>query len=216
MKMTVELRRYNDASYFVATDGDGNGVSIDGSPAVGGQGRVLGGAILGPREIIADLRFFARQTGPALSSFYAWVLSKSLKTLSMRLYRHCENAHAVARYLRSHHAVERTRFPFLESHPQYELARRQMRHGGGLVTIDIVGGEAAAMRFINRLKVISRSANLGDSRSIATHPRTTTHSKLEEEQRRVLGILPGTVRLAIGLENGEDIIADIDHALGED
>ncbi len=181
-----------------------------------GQGRVLGGAILGPREIITDVRFFARQTGPALSPFNAWILSKSLETLSLRVDRHCENAEAVARHLSGHPAVERARYPFLESHPQHELARRQMRHGGGLVTIDVAGGEPAAMRFINRLQMISRSSNLGDSRSIATHPRTTTHAKLSEDQRLELGILPGTVRLAIGLENREDIIADIDHALGED
>ena len=181
-----------------------------------GQGRVLGGAILGSREIIADVRFFARQTGPALSPFNAWILSKSLETLSLRVDRHCENAEAVARHLSGHPAVERARYPFLESHPQHELARRQMRHGGGLVTIDVAGGEPAAMRFINRLQMISRSSNLGDSRSIATHPRTTTHAKLSEDQRLELGILPGTVRLAIGLENREDIIADIDHALGED
>ena len=181
-----------------------------------GQGRVLGGAILGPREIITDVRFFARQTGPALSPFNAWILSKSLETLSLRVDRHCENAEAVAGHLSGHPAVERARYPFLESHPQHELARRQMRHGGGLVTIDVAGGEPAAMRFINRLQMISRSSNLGDSRSIATHPRTTTHAKLSEDQRLELGILPGTVRLAIGLENREDIIADIDHALGED
>ncbi len=178
-----------------------------------GQGRVLGGAILGPSDLIAELRFFARQTGPALSPFNAWVLSKSLETLSLRMDRHCENALKVATHLSGHQHVAHTRYPFLESHPQYELARRQMRHGGGLVTIDVNGGEAAAMRFINALKMISRSSNLGDSRSIATHPRTTTHSKLTEEARRELGILPGTVRLAIGLENVEDIISDIDQAL---
>ena len=150
-----------------------------------GQGRVLGGAILGPREIITDVRFFARQTGPALSPFNAWILSKSLETLSLRVDRHCENAEAVARHLSGHPAVERARYPFLESHPQHELARRQMRHGGGLVTIDVAGGEPAAMRFINRLQMISRSSNLGDSRSIATHPRTTTHAKLSEDQRRL-------------------------------
>ncbi len=178
-----------------------------------GQGRVLGGAILGPEDLIAELRFFARQTGPALSPFNAWVLSKSLETLSLRVDRHCENAETVARHLSGHGAVEHTRYPFLPSHPQYELARAQMRRGGGLVTIDIRGGEEAAMAFINQLQMVSRSSNLGDSRSIATHPRTTTHSKLSEEARQELGILPGTVRLAIGLENVEDIIADIDQAL---
>jgi O-succinylhomoserine sulfhydrylase len=181
-----------------------------------GQGRVLGGAILGPKDLIAELRFFARQTGPALSPFNAWVLSKSLETLSLRVDRHCDNAEALATHLSKLPGVEKTRYPFLESHPQHELARAQMRRGGGLVTIDIAGGEEAAMRFINRLQMISRSSNLGDSRSIATHPRTTTHSKLTEEARRELGILPGTVRLAVGLEDVQDIIADIDQALADD
>lgn len=180
-----------------------------------GQGRVLGGAILGPSSLIAELRFFARQTGPALSPFNAWVLSKSLETLSLRVDRHCSNAAALASHLEGHPQVERTRYPFLDSHPQQALARRQMRHGGGLVTIDLQGGEPAAMRFINRLQMISRSSNLGDSRSIATHPRTTTHSRLTEEQRLELGILPGTVRLAVGLESIADITADIDQALAE-
>lgn len=180
-----------------------------------GQGRVLGGAIVGRRDLIAELRFFARQTGPAMSPFNAWVLSKSLETLSLRMDRHCSNADTLARHLERHPAVERTRYPFLDSHPQHELARRQMRHGGGLVTIDLIGGESTAMRFINRLRMISRTSNLGDSRSIATHPRTTTHSRMTEDQRERLGILPGTVRLAVGLESIHDIVADVDQALAE-
>lgn len=179
-----------------------------------GQGRVLGGAILGPSQVMEEIRFFCRQTGPSMSPFNAWVLSKSLETLSIRVDRHCENAEALARHLEAHPRVERTRYPFLDSHPQQELARQQMRRGGGLVTIDLPGGEAGAMRFINGLRMITRSSNLGDSRSIATHPRTTTHAKLAEEERLELGILPGTVRLAIGLETVEDIIADIEQALG--
>ncbi len=178
-----------------------------------GQGRVLGGAILGPEDLIEHVRFFSRQTGPSLSPFNAWVLSKSLETLSIRVDRHCDNAEAAARHLESHPGIEHTRYPFLDSHPQKELARRQMRRGGGLVTIDLPGGEPEAMAFINRLKMITRSSNLGDSRSIATHPRTTTHARLTEDERLLLGIRPGTVRLAIGLENQEDIIADIDQAL---
>lgn len=178
-----------------------------------GQGRVLGGAILGPATTMENVRFFCRQTGPSMSPFNAWVLSKSLETLSIRVDRHCENAEAIARHLHSHPRVERTRYPFLESHPQQVLAQRQMRRGGGLVTIDLPGGEEGAMRFINELRMITRSSNLGDSRSIATHPRTTTHARLSEEERIELGILPGTVRLAIGLENVEDILADIERAL---
>lgn len=179
-----------------------------------GQGRVLGGAVLGPASVMEEIRFFCRQTGPSLSPFNAWVLSKSLETLSIRVDRHCENAEAVARFLDTHPGVTRTRYPFLDTHPQRDLARAQMRRGGGLVTIDLPGGEAAAMQFINSLNMITRSSNLGDSRSIATHPRTTTHARLTEEERLELGILPGTVRLAIGLETREDIIADIDQALG--
>lgn len=178
-----------------------------------GQGRVLGGAILGPAHLIEPIQFFTRQTGPSLSPFNAWILSKSLETLSIRVDRHCENAETLATALEPNPAVERTRYPFLDSHPQQELARRQMRRGGGLVTIDLAGGEPAAMRFLNRLEMVSRSSNLGDSRSIATHPRTTTHARLSEEERVALGILPGTVRLAIGLENVEDILADVEQAL---
>ncbi|TVR66866.1 MAG: O-succinylhomoserine sulfhydrylase [Spirochaetaceae bacterium] len=181
-----------------------------------GQGRVLGGAILGPAQAIEEVRFFCRQTGPSMSPFNAWVLSKSLETLSIRVDRHCENAEAVAHHLDAHPRVERTRYPFLDSHPQQELARRQMRRGGGLVTIDLPGGEEGAMQFINALRMITRSSNLGDSRSIATHPRTTTHARLAEEERLELGIRPATVRLAIGLENVEDIIADIEQALGKE
>ena len=182
---------------------------------IDGQGRVLGGAILGPGEIIGDIRTFARQTGPALSPFSGWVLSKSLETLSVRMERHCDNAEEMARRLSEHPKVARVRYPFLASHPQHELARKQMRRGGGLVTFDVAGGtEAAAMRFINALGMISRSSNLGDSRSIATHPPTTTHSSLTEEERALIGIYPSTVRLSVGLEDVDDIFADIDGALG--
>ena len=182
---------------------------------IDGQGRVLGGAILGPGEVIGDIRTFARQTGPALSPFSGWVLSKSLETLSVRMERHCDNAEEMARRLSEHPRIEGVRYPFLESHPQHELARKQMRRGGGLVTFDLAGGtEAAAMRFINGLGMISRSSNLGDSRSIATHPPTTTHSALTEEERALIGIYPSTVRLSVGLEDVDDIFADIDGALG--
>jgi O-succinylhomoserine sulfhydrylase len=178
-----------------------------------GQGRVLGGAVLGSEEHIGRLRFFARQTGPSLSPFNAWVLSKSLETLSLRVDRHCDNAETVASELEGQSGITRVRYPFLEGHPQHRLARAQMRRGGGLVTIDLEGGEEAAMSFLNRLEMVTRSSNLGDSRSIATHPRTTTHARLSEAERRELGILPGTVRLAVGLENVEDILADVVQAL---
>lgn len=178
-----------------------------------GQGRVLGGAIVGSSQLIEELRFFARQTGPALSPFNAWVLSKSLETLSVRLDRHAENAIAVARHLEQHDTISWVRYPFLENHAQHELAKRQMRSGGGLVTFEVPGGQPGGMRFLNALTMVSRSSNLGDTRSIATHPATTTHSKLSEEERLRIGITPGTVRLSVGLEAVDDIISDLDQAL---
>jgi O-succinylhomoserine sulfhydrylase len=178
-----------------------------------GQGRVLGGAIVGDKELISELRFFARQTGPALSPFNAWVLSKSLETLSVRLDRHAENALAVANHLDQHKKIEWVRYPFLPSHAQHDLAKRQMRSGGGLVTFEVPGGQEGGMRFLDRLKMITRSSNLGDTRSIATHPATTTHSKLTEEERLRIGITPGTVRLSVGLESISDILSDLDQAL---
>lgn len=178
-----------------------------------GQGRVLGGAVLGSEELISEIRYFCRQTGPALSPFNAWVISKGLETLSVRMERHCENAATIARHLEADPRVSRTRYPFLESHPQHELAVRQMRRGGGLVTCEVAGGEAGGMAFLNALEVISRSSNLGDTRSIATHPATTTHAKLTDEERRRIGITPGTIRLSVGLEAVDDIIADVDRAL---
>ncbi|MFW5814651.1 MAG: O-succinylhomoserine sulfhydrylase [Spirochaetota bacterium] len=181
---------------------------------IDGQGRVLGGAILGPRDLIAELRFFIRQTGPALSPFNAWTLSKSLETLAVRVDRHCENALALAKRLESHPKVAWVRYPFLESHPQAELAKRQMRAGGGLVTFEVEGGEEGGMAFLNALRMVSRSSNLGDTRSIATHPATTTHSKLSEAERAAIGITPGTVRLSVGLEAVEDLVEDVERALG--
>jgi O-succinylhomoserine sulfhydrylase len=180
---------------------------------IDGQGRALGGAILGTREHIDEVRFFARQTGPALSPFNAWILSKSLETLPVRMDRHCENAMKLAEHLEAHPQISWVRYPFLESHPQRELARKQMKLGGGLVTFEVSGGARAGKQFLNGLQMISRSSNLGDSRSIATHPATTTHSKLSEEQRLEIGITPGTVRLSVGLESFDDIASDVDAAL---
>ena len=180
---------------------------------IDGQGRVLGGAILGPRHLIDDVRSFARATGPALSPFNAWLLSKSLETLAVRMERHCQNALALARRLEQHPGVSEVRYPFLESHPQRELAGRQMRHGGGVVTFEVVGGLEAGKRFLDGLQMITRSSNLGDARSIATHPATTTHCKLTEQERQAVGITPGLVRVSVGLETITDIIADVDGAL---
>ncbi|MFO8064502.1 MAG: O-succinylhomoserine sulfhydrylase [Spirochaetota bacterium] len=181
---------------------------------IDGQGRALGGAILGTEELIGELRFFIRQTGPALSPVNAWILSKSLETLSVRMDRHCSNALAIAERLEEHPGINWVRYPFLDTHPQVELARRQMSRGGGLVTFEVGGGAEGGMAFLNGLEMISRSSNLGDTRSIATHPATTTHSRLSEEERARIGITPGTVRLSVGLEGVEDILGDIEAALG--
>lgn len=178
-----------------------------------GQGRVLGGAVLGTRELIKEVRFFARHTGPAMSPFNAWVLSKSLETLSLRMERHCQSALQLAQFLEGHPAVARTIYPFLPSHPQHDLARRQMRAGGGMVSFVLPGGVAASQRFLDALQMISLTANLGDSRTIATHPATTTHSKLSEEERHAVGIAPGLVRISVGLEDFADICADVAQAL---
>ncbi len=182
---------------------------------IDGQGRVLGGAILGSSELIGEVRSFARATGPALSPFNAWVLSKSLETLEVRMERHCENALTLARHLEQHPQVNEVRYPFLESHPQRELAGRQMRHGGGVVTFEVKGGLEGGKRFLDGLQMVTRSSNLGDTRSIATHPATTTHCKLSEQERQAVGITPGLVRVSVGLETITDIIADIDTALEE-
>lgn len=156
---------------------------------IDGQGRTLGGAVLGAAELIAQVRYFARHTGPSLSPFNAWLLSKSLETLSLRMERHCANALAVARHFEGHTLVERVRYPFLESHPQHALARRQMSAGGGIVVLVLRDAEQAR-RFIDALQLISHSPNLGDTRTIVTHPASTTHSKLSEAERQQVGIVP--------------------------
>ncbi len=178
-----------------------------------GQGRVLGGLIVGDAELIEAARFFCRHTGPAMSPFNAWLLSKSLETLAVRMERHCSNALQLARFLEGHPRVERVHYPHLPSHPQYELAKKQMRLGGGIVAFELQGGAAGGMQFLNHLRLCSLSANLGDSRTIATHPASTTHSKLKEEERRAVGINPGMVRISAGLEHIDDIIADVEQAL---
>ncbi len=180
---------------------------------IDGQGRVIGGAILGRKDLIKEIRFFARHTGPSMSPFNAWVLSKSLETLAVRMDRHCGNAHSVAQHLQSDAQVEYVKYPFLPSHPQFELAKKQMRLGGGVVTFEVKGGIERGRRFLNSLKMLSHSANLGDTRTIATHPASTTHSKLSEAERLAVGITQGLIRVSVGLENINDIIADIDQAL---
>ncbi|RZK80178.1 MAG: aminotransferase class I/II-fold pyridoxal phosphate-dependent enzyme [Pedobacter sp.] len=180
---------------------------------IDGQGRTLGGIILGSNKLIKDIEGFARHSGPAMSPFNAWLLSKSLETLAVRMDRHCENALKVAEFLEAQPSVKKVMYPFLKSHPQYEIAKKQMKQGGGIVTLVIQGGVEAASAFMDKLKMFSISANLGDTRSIATHPATSTHSKLTEEQRLEVGIEQGTIRLSIGLEHIDDILKDISQAL---
>jgi O-succinylhomoserine sulfhydrylase len=180
---------------------------------IDGQGRVIAGAILGKKDLIKEIRFFARHTGPAMAPFNAWLLSKSLETLAVRMERHCENALKLAQYLESNSDVSSVKYPFLPSHPQYELAKKQMRLGGGLVTFELKGGLDQGRRFLNSLKMISHTPNLGDTRTIAIHPASTTHSKLTDEERGQVGISPGLIRIAVGLEDVRDIIRDIGEAI---
>jgi O-succinylhomoserine sulfhydrylase len=178
-----------------------------------GQGRVIAGAILGTKELIKEIRFFTRHTGPSMSPFNAWILSKSLETLAVRMERHCANALALATFLETHPDVLKVKYPFLTSHPQHALAKKQMKLGGGIVTFEVKGGVEQGRRFLNTLKMISHSPNLGDTRTIAIHPSSTTHSKLTEPERLAVGITPGLIRISAGLEDVRDIIADIDQAI---
>ena len=174
-----------------------------------GQGRVIGGAVLGTKELIKEVRFFARHTGPSMSPFNAWILSKSLETLAVRMDRHCENALALAKHLEAQPEVLKVKYPFLPSHLQYHLAKKQMKLGGGVVTFEIKGGIERGRKFLDSLKMISHSANLGDTRTIATHPASTTHSKLTDMERKAVGITPGRIRIAVGLEHIEDLKAEV-------
>jgi len=180
---------------------------------IDGQGRVLGGIVLGPIELIDQVKKFCRSTGPALSPFNAWLLSKSLETLAVRLDRHCDNASALATYLATHPQVKQVRYPFSETHPGYAVAKKQMKQGGGIVTFEVKGGLIQGGGFLNALKMLSLSANLGDTRSIATHPASTTHAKLSKAARLESGISEGLIRISTGLEHIDDIISDIDQAL---
>ena len=180
---------------------------------IDGQGRVLGGLILGKKELIKEVEFFTRHTGPSISPFNAWILSKSMETLAVRMDRHCENALKVASYFEGNKEIDFVKYPFLPSHPQYDLAKKQMNQGGGIITLTLKGGLARAQKFIDSLQMISITPNLGDSRSIVTHPASTTHSKLSVEERAKVGISDGLVRLSVGLEHHEDIIKDVESAL---
>ena len=180
---------------------------------IDGQGRTLGGIILSTKEIINKVEAFAKQTGPCLSPFNAWVLSKSIELLPLRMERHSSNALSIAKKLEENNHVKWVKYPHLKSHPQYEIAKKQMKWGGGIVTFEIEGGLQAGRNFLDKLQLFSLTANLGDTRSIATHPASTTHSKLSSAQREEVGISDGLIRLSIGLESLEDIWKDVEQAL---
>jgi O-succinylhomoserine sulfhydrylase len=183
---------------------------------IDGQGRSLGGAILASEKYIKeDLGQFYRHTGPSMSPFNAWLLLKGLETLEIRVERQCRTAEAIAQFLEAHPKVGRVVYPGLPSHPQYELARRQMAKGGSVVAFDIAGDKAACFRFMDALQLVDISNNLGDSKSLITHPATTTHSKLKPEERAHLGIGDELVRLSAGLEGEGDLIADLGRALAQ-
>jgi O-succinylhomoserine sulfhydrylase len=178
-----------------------------------GQGRTLGGLILGSNEIIAKMEAFARHTGPALSPFNAWIISKSIETLSLRVHHMSNGALELAKRLENHPAISFVKYPFLESHPNVEVAKKQMKAGGGIVTFELKGGLDAGRKFLNNLEIFSLTPNLGDAKSIATHPASTTHSKLKPEERLAVGISDGLVRLSIGLEHIKDLWKDLENAL---
>lgn len=182
---------------------------------IDGQGRVLGGIILGKEAHIRPIYLFCRNTGPSMSPFTAWLLSKSLETLHVRIAQHCNNALEVAQFLQNHPAVEAVRYPHLASHPQYQIAKEQMKAGGGIVAFYLKGGSRAGKQFIDSVKLASITANIGDTRTIVTHPATSTHARLTEEARLAVGITPGLVRISVGLENVQDIIGDLEQALAE-
>jgi O-succinylhomoserine sulfhydrylase len=176
---------------------------------IDGQGRVLGGAVLGKKELILEIYFFCRNSGPSVYPFNAWVLSKSLETLEVRMERHSKSALSIAQKLEGHPKINFVKYPFLKSHPQHAIAIKQMKDGGGIVCFELKGGLEAGRQFLNRLKMLSLTANLGDTRSIASHPASTTHARLSEAERQAVAITPGLIRISVGLEHEEDILNDI-------
>jgi O-succinylhomoserine sulfhydrylase len=182
---------------------------------IDGQGRCLGGLVLCSAQFLKDhLQDYIRQTGPSISPFNAWIMLKGLETLAVRVRAQCDSAAKIADWLAGHARIKRVLYPFRTDHPQHELAKRQMAGGGQIVTFDIDGGKAETFRFLNALKIAKISNNLGDAKSLVTHPATTTHQRLKPEARAELGIGEGTVRLSVGLESVEDLIADLETALG--
>ena len=182
---------------------------------IDGQGRVLGGVVVGRKELIHPMYLFVRNTGPSMSPFNAWVLTKSLETLFVRMDKHADNAMKLAQHLQGHSKLSMVKYPFLPSHPQYAIAKKQMSNGGGIVTFELKGGLDSGRKFLNALKILSVTNNLGDSRTIASHPASTTHSKLNAEEKKAVGITDGLVRISVGLEYIDDIIADIEQALDQ-
>ena len=180
---------------------------------IDGQGRVLGGITVGREDLIREIYLFSRNTGPSLSPFNAWILSKSLETLAVRVEKHCENALKVAQFLENHSKVKKVKYPFLKSHPQYEIAKKQMSLGGNIVAFEIEGGIEAGRQFLDKIQLCSLSANLGDTRTIVTHPASTTHSKLTVDERLAVSITDGLVRVSVGLETVTDVINDLNQAL---
>ncbi len=180
---------------------------------IDGQGRVLGGVIVGRKDLVQPLYLFIRNTGPSLSPFNAWVLTKSLETLFIRMDKHADSALKLAHALQKDPKVNHVKYPFLVSHPQYAIAKKQMSNGGGIITFELKGGLQGGIKFLNALQMLSVTNNLGDSRSIASHPASTTHSKLSEAERQEVGITPGLIRISVGLEHTDDILNDIEQAL---
>jgi len=178
-----------------------------------GQGRVLGGVVVGKKELIKDIYLFCRSTGPSMSPFNAWVLSRSLETLDVRMERHSKNALYIAKALEDNEKISWLKYPDLQSHPQYAIAKKQMKNGGGIVCFELKGGLEAGQNFLDKLKMLTITANLGDTRSIASHPASTTHVKLTEEERLAVNITPGLIRISVGLEHQDDILKDILQAL---
>jgi len=181
---------------------------------IDGQGRALGGAVLGSKDFIDGKLFpFAKHTGPSLSPFNAWIMLKGLETLDIRVQRHCDNARAIADFLGARPEIERVYYPGLEDTPQGKLARKQMTRGGTIVAFDVKGGKQRAFRVLDALELVDISNNLGDAKSLATHPATTTHQRVPPEERAEIGIGDGLIRLSVGLEDVEDLMADLAQAL---
>ncbi len=180
---------------------------------IDGQGRAMGGAILANKEITEKIKYFCRHTGPSISPFNSWILSKSLETLPVRMDKHCENALALAEKLEKNPLVKKVHYPYLPSHPQYELAKKQMRAGGGIVSFVLKGGIEQGKNFLNANDWLTHGVNLGDTRTIITHPASTTHSKMTSEEQQKVGIVPGLIRMSVGLEHIDDIIGEVERMI---